>query len=127
VKRRRGRGDRSQSRRRGLQTKRTIRRLDKEPLDILPTWQKVARRVRHSGTDRKWTRARDLLTDNTMITGEKIIISRAPGHHGNLTGDSVIFRRPDAVCTIHGGVRREERRRSGDVRPGRRHPVLVAT
>ena len=45
---------------------RTIAELDKE-LAILADLAEVARRVRHSGTDRKWTELRDLLTDNTLI------------------------------------------------------------
>ena len=52
---------------------RTIAELDKE-LAILADLIELARRVRHSGTDKKWTELRELLTDNTMITGEKIII-----------------------------------------------------
>jgi superfamily II DNA or RNA helicase len=91
---------------------RTIAELDKE-LAILADLAEVARRVRHSGTDRKWTELRDLLTDNTLITGEKIIIFTE--HRDTLeylTGRiRDLLGRPDAVVTIHGGVRREERRK----------------
>jgi superfamily II DNA or RNA helicase len=52
---------------------RTIAELDKE-LAILADLIELARRVRHSGTDKQWTELRELLTDNAMVTGEKIII-----------------------------------------------------
>ena len=91
---------------------RTIAELDKE-LAILADLAEVARRVRHSGTDKKWTELRDLLTDNALITGEKIIIFTE--HRDTLeylTGRiRDLLGRPDAVVTIHGGVRREERRK----------------
>lgn len=91
---------------------RTIAELDKE-LAILADLVEVARRVRHSGTDKKWTELRDLLTDNTLITGEKIIIFTE--HRDTLeylTGRiRDLLGRPEAVVTIHGGVRREERRK----------------
>jgi superfamily II DNA or RNA helicase len=90
---------------------RTIAELDKE-LAILADLIEVARRVRHSGTDKKWTELRDLLTGNALTAGEKIIIftehrdtlEYLAGRIRDLLG------RPDAVVTIHGGVRREERR-----------------
>ena len=91
---------------------RTIAELDKE-LAILADLVEVARRVRHSGTDRKWTELRELLTGNTLITDEKIIIFTE--HRDTLeylTGQiRDLLGRPDAVVTIHGGVRREERRK----------------
>ena len=91
---------------------RTIAELDKE-LAILADLAEVARRVRHSGADRKWTELRDLLTDNTLVTGEKIIIFTE--HRDTLeylTGRiRDLLGRADAVVTIHGGVRREERRK----------------
>ena len=47
---------------------RTIAELDKE-LAILADLIEVARRVRHSGTDKKWTELRDLLTNNVLAAG----------------------------------------------------------
>ena len=47
---------------------RTIAELDKE-LAILVDLIEVARRVRHSGTDKKWTELRDLLTNNVLAAG----------------------------------------------------------
>ena len=89
---------------------RTIAELDKE-LAILADLIELARRVRHSGTDKKWTELRELLTDNTMITGEKIIIFTE--HRDTLEYLTERIRdllgRSNAVVTIHGGVRRDER------------------
>jgi superfamily II DNA or RNA helicase len=89
---------------------RTIAELDKE-LALLADLIELARRVRHSGTDKKWTELRELLTDNTMVTGEKIIIFTE--HRDTLEYLTERIRdllgRSDAVVTIHGGVRREER------------------
>src|ERR1017187_644669 len=96
---------------------RTATELDYE-IALLGELTELARRVRHSGTDRKWTELRELLSENALIrdqTGNlrKIIIftehrdtleyltERIRGHIGH----------PEAVVTIHGGVRREERRK----------------
>ena len=106
-------------------TARTLAELDKE-LAILVDLEELARRVRHSGTDKKWTELRDLLTDNALIAvrpdsagargadgPRKIIIFTE--HRDTLEYLAVRIRgllgRGDAVVTIHGGVRREERRK----------------
>jgi superfamily II DNA or RNA helicase len=92
---------------------RTIAELDKE-LAILADLTEVARRVRHSGTDKKWTELRELLTDNnTLTTGEKIIIFTEHRDTLEYLAERIrgLLGRPDAVVTIHGGVRREERRK----------------
>ena len=139
---------------------RTIAELDKE-LAILADLIEVARRVRHSGTDKKWTELRDLLTNNVLAAGTPLadgvdVGAVFPSPDGMLPGlgDSlpgkgaipgqralpamaspdavrkiIIFTehrdtleyladrirgllgRHDAVVTIHGGVRREERRK----------------
>ena len=91
---------------------RTIAELDKE-LAILADLVEVARRVRHSGTDKKWTELRELLTDKTMVTGEKIIIFTEHRDTLEYLAERIrgLLGRPDAVVTIHGGVRREERRK----------------
>jgi SNF2 family DNA or RNA helicase len=95
----------------------TAAELDRE-ITLLGGLEELARRVRHSGTDRKWTELRDLLGENALIRDasgnlRKIIIftehrdtldylaERIRGHLGQ----------PDAVGVIHGGVRREERRK----------------
>ena len=139
---------------------RTIAELDKE-LAILADLIEVARRVRHSGTDKKWTELRDLLTNNVLAAGTPLADGAdagavfpspdgmLPGLGDSLPGKGalpgqrllpamaspdavrkiIIFTehrdtleyladrirgllgRHDAVVTIHGGVRREERRK----------------
>ena len=91
-------------------------------ITLLGGLEELARRVRHSGTDRKWTELRDLLSANALIRDQagnlrKIIIftehrdtleylaERIRGHLGQ----------PEAVAVIHGGVRREERRKVMEV------------
>jgi len=139
---------------------RTIAELDKE-LAILTDLIEVARRVRRSGTDKKWTELRDLLTNNVLAAGTPLadgvdVGAVFPSPDGVLPGlqdflpgkgaipgqrvlpamaspDAVrkiivftehrdtleyladrirgLLGRHDAVVTIHGGVRREERRK----------------
>ena len=139
---------------------RTIAELDKE-LAILVDLIEVARRVRHSGTDKKWTELRDLLTNNVLAAGTPLadgadVGAVFPSPDGMLPGlgdflpgkgaisgqrvlpamaspDAVrkiivftehrdtleyladrirgLLGRHNAVVTIHGGVRREERRK----------------
>jgi superfamily II DNA or RNA helicase len=99
----------------------TAAELDRE-ITLLGGLEELARRVRNSGTDRKWTELRDLLSENALIRNQagnlrKIIIftehrdtldylaERIRGHLGQ----------PEAVAIIHGGVRREERRKVMEV------------
>jgi superfamily II DNA or RNA helicase len=139
---------------------RTIAELDKE-LAILADLIEVARRVRHSGTDKKWTELRDLLTNNILAARTPLADGvdvgpvfpspdgMLPGLQDSLPGKGAIpgqralpamaspdaarkiivftehrdtleyladrirglLGRHDAVVTIHGGVRREERRK----------------
>jgi superfamily II DNA or RNA helicase len=94
----------------------TVAELEHE-ITLLSGLEELAGRVRRSGTDRKWTELRDLLSQNALIRDEtgnlrKIIIftehrdtleylaERIRGHLGQ----------PEAVAIIHGGVGREERR-----------------
>jgi superfamily II DNA or RNA helicase len=90
----------------------TIAELDKE-LAILADLVEVARRVRHSGTDKKWTELRDLLTDEALVAGEKIIIFTEHRDTLEYLAERIrgLLGRHDAVVTIHGGIRREERRK----------------
>jgi superfamily II DNA or RNA helicase len=139
---------------------RTIAELDKE-LAILADLIEVARRVRRSGTDKKWTELRDLLTGNLLAAGSPSADGAdvgpvfpspdgmLPGLGDSLPGKGAIpgqrvipavaspdavrkiivftehrdtleyladrirglLGRHEAVVTIHGGVRREERRK----------------
>jgi len=98
-------------------TARTVAELDKE-ISLLEDLEELARRVRHSGTDKKWTELRDLLSDNELIKDadgniRKIIVFTE--HRDTLEYLTERIRdllgRPEAVVTIHGGIRREERRK----------------
>ncbi len=98
-------------------TARTLADLDKE-LAILADLEELARRVRHSGTDKKWTELRDLLTDNALISDKdgnvrKIIVFTEHRDTMDYLADRIrgLLGRQDAIVTIHGGVRREERRK----------------
>jgi len=89
----------------------------KTEIESLKRLEALARQVRHSGTDTKWQRLLELLTENEAMywadgSRRKIIIftehkdtldylaSRIRTHLG----------RPEEVVTIHGGMPRERRR-----------------
>ena len=97
---------------------RTVAELDKE-LAILAGLVEVARRVRYSGIDKKWTELRGLLTDNVLSTEaadgtggpRKIIVFTEHRDTLEYLAERIrgLFGDPAAVVTIHGGVRREQR------------------
>jgi SNF2 family DNA or RNA helicase len=89
---------------------RTIAELDKE-LAILADLIELARRVRHSGEDKKWTELRELLTEPNNAD-QKIIIFTEHRDTLEYLADRIrgLLGRQDAVATIHGGVTREQRR-----------------
>jgi superfamily II DNA or RNA helicase len=96
---------------------RTTAELDKE-ISLLGDLEELARRVRHSGTDRKWTELRELLTDNELVRDaagniRKIIIFTEHRDTLEYLADRIrgLLGRAESVVTIHGGVRREERRK----------------
>jgi superfamily II DNA or RNA helicase len=100
---------------------RTVAELDKE-IAILSDLAELARRVRWSGTDRKWTELRTLLqegslTHDTAGNLRKIIVFTE--HRDTLSylveQIGTVLGRPDAVVAIHGGVRREERRKAQEL------------
>ena len=113
---------------------RTVAELQIE-IEQLTDLAELARRVRNSGTDRKWTELRSILTDNDLAVDDagnlrKIIVFTEHRDTLNYLVDQIrtLLGRGDAVVAIHGGVRREERRKiqeqftqNKDVR------VLVAT
>uniref|UniRef100_UPI002AD4796D helicase-related protein n=1 Tax=unclassified Frankia TaxID=2632575 RepID=UPI002AD4796D len=108
--------------------------LDTE-IALLAQLEKNAHRVRHSGTDRKWSELRAILCDSDLThdqagTLRKIIIftehrdtlNYLVARIGELIGDR------DAVVSIHGGVRREQRRAAQErFTQDARVRVLVAT
>ncbi|GAA1142449.1 helicase-related protein [Ornithinicoccus hortensis] len=94
----------------------TVEELNAELLE-LDDLIETAKRVRETGTDRKWTELSTILQDNALTTDangmpRKFIIftehrdtlDYLEGKIGSLLG------KPDAVKAIHGGVRRGERR-----------------
>jgi superfamily II DNA or RNA helicase len=95
---------------------RTVEELEVELLD-LARLTKVAKQVRDTGRDRKWTELRTILEDHALVTDpdgkpRKLIIFTE--HRDTL--DYLMGRirsllgRPQAVVAIHGGVRRNDRR-----------------
>ncbi|MBE9136935.1 DUF3883 domain-containing protein [Nodosilinea sp. LEGE 07088] len=79
--------------------------------------ESLALRVRRGGNDRKWDELRKLLQDEpTMFTEQghrrKLVIFTEHRDTLNYLVDriQVLLGRPEAVVTIHGGLRREERK-----------------
>lgn len=98
-------------------TAQTIAELDKE-IAILADLVEVARHVRNSRTDKKWTELSELLQSNPMVRDHdggprKLIIFTE--HRDTL--DYLVSRirellgREEAVVSIHGGVTRDNRRK----------------
>jgi superfamily II DNA or RNA helicase len=96
---------------------RTVEELDIELSDLARLIEH-AKRVRASETDRKWSELRTIIEDETLTpTGgeppRKLIIFTE--HRDTLEylarRIGTLLGRPQAVGTIHGGVRRSERRR----------------
>jgi len=102
---------------------------------VLEKLTELAKRVRFSGTDKKWTELRTILTDSALTRDEsgnlrKIIIFTEHKDTMNYLIEQIrtLIGRNEAVVAIHGGVGREDRRKvqnlftqDKDVR------VLVAT
>ena len=113
---------------------RTVAELEHEIRDLADL-AVIARKVRHSGTDRKWAELRTILTDHALSHDgngnlRKIIIFTEHRDTLNYLVDRIrtLLGRNEPVVAIHGGIRREERRatqerftQDSDVR------VLVAT
>ena len=84
----------------------TLERLERQALGVL-----------HSGRDTKWAQLDRILDDKLMIDAEgnrrKLIIFTEPKDTLLYLLNKIRARlgRPDAVAAIHGGVRREERRK----------------
>ncbi|WP_328789787.1 helicase-related protein [Streptomyces sp. NBC_00273] len=95
----------------------------------------LAAHVRLSGTDRKWTELRSLLQDDDEICDQfgnprKIIIFTEHRDTLNYLVERIrsLLGQNEAVQTIHGGVRRDERRRVQELFTQQRDVrVLVAT
>lgn len=95
---------------------RTIEELDIELADLEKLIH-VARRVRNLDTDRKWVELRRILEDTTLINPRaekprKLIIFTEHRDTLDYLARKIrsLLGRPDTVQTIHGGVRRADRR-----------------
>jgi len=97
-------------------TARTITELEVE-IEVLINLEKQAEKVRNSKQDRKWDELSKLIQDDILIASpdgpEKLIIFTE--HRDTLT---YLYNRlysvignPDAIKVIHGGVKREDRRK----------------
>lgn len=93
----------------------TIAELETE-IATLAKLEEHAKRVRHSGSDTKWTQLNSILDDPLMIDEDghrrKLIVFTEPKDTVNYLTEKIATRlgRPDAVVVIHGGVSREARR-----------------
>jgi superfamily II DNA or RNA helicase len=99
----------------------TVAELESE-IAILRRLEALADRVRHSGTDRKWTELVGLLDDRPEMVDEsgsrrKLIVFTEHRDTLNQLVERLRgwFGRAESVVSIHGGVRREERRRIQEV------------
>src|SRR5690606_13323138 len=95
---------------------RTIEELDAELADLAQLIQ-VAHRVRNLDTDRKWVELRKILEDNDLIhpgveKPRKLIIFTEHRDTLDYLARKIrsLFGKPETVQTIHGGVRRADRR-----------------
>ncbi|AVT32681.1 helicase [Plantactinospora sp. BC1] len=89
----------------------------RQEIAVLRNLVAIARRVRHAETDRKWTQLRGLLQDNPELRDgngdpRKLIVFTEHRDTLNYLVERIgtLLGRPEAVVSIHGGVRREERK-----------------
>jgi len=94
----------------------TVEELNAE-LAELADLTRLARRVRDSGEDRKWSELRTILQDHTLRCDEsgrprKLIVFTEHRDTLDYLGRRIgaLLGRPDAVSSIHGAVRRTDRR-----------------
>lgn len=94
----------------------TIEELDKELIE-LGELVKVAKQVRDSGTDKKWSELSTILQDHALTTGDdgrprKLIIFTEHRDTLDYLAHKIraLIGKTEAVKAIHGGVRRGERR-----------------
>jgi superfamily II DNA or RNA helicase len=112
----------------------TLAELDKE-IGILADLVEVARRVRHAGTDKKWTELSELLQSNALIRDtdggpRKLIVFTEHRDTLDYLVDRIrtLLGRDEAVVAIHGGVSRDQRRRIKELfTQDKECRILVAT
>jgi SNF2 family DNA or RNA helicase len=113
---------------------RTIVELQAE-IDRLQELERLALRVKRSGKDRKWEELSMLLQDRPEMfdrsgARRKLVVFTEHRDTLNYLVDRIgrMLGRPEAVVAIHGGVRREERKRIEEAfKYDRTVDVLVAT
>lgn len=113
---------------------RTVAELDTELLELADLIDS-ARQVRASGEDRKWVELRGLLRDQALQAGvdgqpRKLIIFTEHRDTLDYLQDRIgtLLGEPGAVLAIHGGVRRQDRRRiTGEFTHNRNCRILLAT
>ncbi len=113
---------------------RTIAELETE-IRMLRQLESVALRVRLSGNDKKWEELRQLLENNPEMTDEQglrrklVIFTEHRDTLSYLVGQiRTLLKRDDTVVAIHGGMGREERRKSQEAfTQDKEVQVLVAT
>lgn len=112
----------------------TIAELEAE-IAILDDLQKLAYKVRHSGTDKKWEELSNLLQSNTeMFDAEghrlKLVVFTEHRDTLNYLAEQIrkVLGRPEALVTIHGAMGREERRNAQEsFTQDKQVQILVAT
>jgi SNF2 family DNA or RNA helicase len=112
---------------------RTVTELKAE-IEILKGLEEQARRVRYSGTDRKWEELRTLLSQSEMFDAHghrrKLVVFTEHRDTLNYLIDRIgaLIGRPDAVVTIHGSVGREDRKKAEEqFKHNKDVEILVAT
>jgi len=113
---------------------RTIAELRAE-IDQLTGLERIALRVRQSGTDRKWDELSRLLQNNTEVFDavghrRKLVIFTEHRDTLNYLTERIraLIGRPEAVVIIHGGVGREARRKAEEAfKHDKEVDILVAT
>ena len=112
----------------------TIAELEAE-IAILDELQKLAYKVRHTGTDKKWEELSNLLQSNTEMfdaQGHRLKLVVFTEHRDTLNylAEQIrrIMGRPEALVTIHGAMGREERRKAQEsFTQDKEVQILVAT
>jgi superfamily II DNA or RNA helicase len=99
----------------------TIVELEAE-IHTLKNLERMAERVRRSGKDAKWAQLSALLQDNPEmfdIHGQRRKLVIFTEHRDTLDyltdRISTLLGKPESVVTIHGGIRREDRRRTQEM------------
>ena len=112
---------------------RTIAELKAE-IALLHDLERMALRVRQSGSDRKWDELSRLLQNNTEMFDaqghrRKLVIFTEHRDTLNYLTEKIraLIGKPEAVVIIHGGIGREERRKAGAFKHDKEVEILVAT